>query len=518
MTEAPPLLIYQEDRARVLQGLREGRLEYADLTAWSFMDKFLALWIDRGFFNWAGQTFPSPRQRHHVPVWFLLAAYTQLKLHTEGAFHRLPYVLQSASVLRTLGVQLGVPGGDGGFNRRHRKPRRSPVDQDTVRKFMKDTDPQRLQAWYAVDVAAWLRAQRVLEGEGIDILDATLLPVPDNPHYEHSAVVPLTREGHYPRSGEGTVPTRCYKVTSLMRVVGEGAGFLYRGVLVSPGSTSTLTTGEALVEVARQVPGRGALRLLVCDREFCDGATITRWKRQGIDVVVPLKAEMDIYTDALALSRLPETRWERLPLRPREEETVRERVAALIPDLRSWETCEVPLVGVVVRETKIDGTVTEWVLVTTSERLTAAQVVACYQLRTQIEERHRQFKGFWGLGAFTSPTFSLVVAHIVFLFLAYTLLQAFLHVEGLAKLARRAITTLQADERVGRGAVIVYGDGAFAIFSVMEFFNIVLALPEEARQRLKRRVGRLLRNRSPGPEPETSLDPLDALYYGQRLW
>jgi hypothetical protein len=517
MTEVPPLLIYQEDRVRVLQGLRAGRLEYADLTAWSFMDKFLALWIDRGFFTWAGQTFPSPRQRHHVPVWFLLAAYTQLKLHTEGAFHRLPYVLQSASVLRTLGVQLGVPGGDGGFNRRHRKPRRAPVDQDTVRKFMKDTDPVALQAWYAVDVAAWLRAQRLIEVEGVDILDATLLSVPDNPHYEESAVLPLTREGHYPRGDEATVPTRCYKVTSLLHVIGAGAGFLYRGVQVSPGTASALTVGETLVDVARQVPGRGALRLLLCDREFCDGATITRWKRQRIDVIVPLKAEMDISTDALALSRLPETRWERLPLRPGEEDTLRERVAARIPDLRSWKTCEVPLVGVVVRETKTDGTVNEWVLVTTRLALTSAQVVAYYHLRTQIEERHRQFKKFWGVGAFTSPTCSLVVAHVVFLFLAYTLLQAFLHVEGLATLARRAITTLQADERVGRLAVIVYGDGAFAIFSVMEFFNIVLALPEEARQRLKRRVGRLLRNRSPGPEPETPSDPLDALYYGQRL-
>lgn len=514
---AAPLLVYAEDRVRVLQGLRAGRFEYADLTSWSFMDKFLALWIDRGFFTWAEQAFPSPRQRHHVPVWFLLAAYTQLKLHTEGAFHRLPYVLRSASVLRTLGVQLGVPGGDGGFNRRHRKPRRIPVDQDTVRKFMKDTDTQALQAWYAVDVVAWLRGQRLFDVEGVDILDATLLPVPDNPHYEESAVVPLTKEGHYPRDGEATVPTRCYKVTSLLHVVAEGAGFLYRAVHVGPGTASALTVGETLVEVARQVPGRGALRLLLCDREFCDGATITRWKRGGIDVVVPLKAGMDVYTDALALSRLPETVWERLPLRPGEEDKIRERVAARIPELRSWSACEVPLVGVVVRETKVDGTLNEWGLVTTRLTLSAAQVVALYQLRGQIEERHRQFKVFWGLGEFTSPSFALVVAHIVFLFLAYTLLQAYLHVQGLARLARRAITTLQADERVGRGAVIVYGEGAFAIFSVMEFFDIVLTLPEEARQRLKRRVGRLLRNRSPGPEPEAPSDPIDALYYGQHL-
>jgi hypothetical protein len=498
MSAAAPLLIYEEDRVRVLAGLREGRLEYADLTNWGFLDKFFALWIDRGFFQWAGETFPSPRQRHHVPVWLLLAAFTQLKLHTEVAFRRLPYVLQSASILRTLGVQLGVPGGDGGFNHRHKKPRRSPVDQDTVRKFMKDTDPLQLQAWYTVDVVAWLRAQRLVETDGIDILDATLVPVPDNPHYEHSAVLPLTPDGEYAHRGDTVVPTRCYKVTSLLHLVGEGAGFLYRGVHVGPGDASALPVGEALVDMARRVPGRGVLRLLLCDREFCDGATITHWKRHGIDVVVPLERKMDAYTDALALARLPETPWISLPLTPGEAKTIRAREAARIPEVRSWETCTVPLVAVVVRETKQDGPVHEWVLVTTRTTLSASEVVDLYHLRTQIEERHRQFKLFWGLGEFTSPNFSLVVAHVVFLLLAYTLLQAFLHVEGLVKLARRAITTLQADERAGRGAVIVYGEGAFAIFSVLEYSALVLSLSDDARHRLKRKVGRLLRNRSPG--------------------
>ncbi len=500
MSAAAPLLVYEEDRVRVTSDLRAGRLEYVDLTSWGFLDKFFALWIDRGFFQWAGESFPSPRQRHHVPVWVLLAAFVQLKLHTEVAFRRLPYVLQSASILRTLGVQLGVPGGGGGFNRRHKKPRRGPVDQDTVRKFMKDTDPVAHQAWYNTEVVAWLREQRLFEADGIDILDATLLPVPDNPHYDGAAIVPLTVEGDYPREGEHTVPTRCYKVTSLLHVVGEGAGFLYRGVQVSPGDVSALTVGEGLVEGAQAVPGRGALRLVLCDREFCDGATITRWKRQGIDVVVPLKTNLDAYTDALALSRLPETRWESLPLAKADAKTLRERVAARIPEVRSWQTCEVPLTVVVIREIKKDGTVNEWMLATTRETLSAREVVDLYALRTQIEERHRQFKRFWGLGEFTSPNLALVVAHVVFLLLAFTLLQAYLHIQDLAHFARRAIITLQMDERIGGGAVIVYTEGTFAVFRVIEFFNIVLTLPEKARQQLKGRVGRLLRNRSPDLE------------------
>jgi hypothetical protein len=139
-------------------------------------------------------------------------------------------------------------------------------------------------------------------------------------------------------------------------------------------------------------------------------------------------------------------------------------------------------------------------LATTRETLSAREVVDIYALRTQIEERHRQFKRFWGLGEFTSPNLALVVAHVVFLLLAFTLLQAYLHIQDLAHYARRAIITLQMDERIGRGAVIVYTEGHFAVFSVIEFFNVVLTLPEQARQQLQGRVGRLLRNRSPDLE------------------
>lgn len=70
--------------------------------------------------------------------------------------------------------------------------------------------------------------------------------------------------------------------------------------------------------------------------------------------------------------------------------------------------------------------------------------------------------------------------------------------QRLAQLARRAIITLQMEERTRGGAVIGYNDGAFGVFSVVEYSAIVLGVPEVARQRLQRRLGRLLRNRSPG--------------------
>src|ERR1019366_9398322 len=57
------------------------------------------------------------------------------------------------------------------------------------------------------------------------------------------------------------------------------------------------------------------------------------------------------------------------------------------------------LTAVVNRERDEHGQTQDWVLVTTSERFTPAQIRSTYELRPAIEERHRQYKCFWYFGA-----------------------------------------------------------------------------------------------------------------------
>lgn len=151
-----------------------------------------------------------------------------------------------------------------------------------------------------------------------------------------------------------------------------------------------------------------------------------------------------------------------------------------------------------IRETAFDGTVQQWALAATLRGRTAQQLVDLYRLRSQIEERYDQLKNAWGVSRFTSTAFSLVTAHVVFTLLAYSLLQLYLKRRDLRALAVRTITTLQYDEQLGRAAVIVYADGAFAVFGVLEYQGILLRLREVARRRLLRRTSALIRNRSPG--------------------
>jgi hypothetical protein len=103
--------------------------------------------------------------------------------------------------------------------------------------------------------------------------------------------------------------------------------------------------------------GKGVIKLLIMDREFIDGAMISRFKKtHGIDCLVPLKSNMHALLDALGISRMEKVSW----MKYEEVKDERGRVieveeVAGVGEVKSWDRCEVPLYVVLVRTRKADG-------------------------------------------------------------------------------------------------------------------------------------------------------------------
>ena len=93
------LILFKENKVEVLRRLKDGRIDYLDLTSWSFQDRLFGFLIEERFFEWCGSSYPTPRERENIPVWFLLACALQMKLHCSAAFHKLEYILRSGSIL-----------------------------------------------------------------------------------------------------------------------------------------------------------------------------------------------------------------------------------------------------------------------------------------------------------------------------------------------------------------------------------------------------------------------------------
>ena len=266
-----------------------------------------------------------------------------------------------------------------------------------------------------------------------------------------------------------------------------------------------------------------------------DGERMGHLKQKlAIDTIVPLRTHMDLYADAIGLTRLrgfagepygppvppssPSTEPAK-PLRVQQREaqrqpTLAERkiqaaasaasaaapaAPALAPPqtllgpgrgLLSWSQCPVPLTAVVNRERDEHGQTQDWVLVTTAERCNAAQIRSTYELRPAIEERHRQYKCFWDLTRMHSCAFSLVVNRALFVLLAYTLVQAHLVLRQRQELNRGVWEYTRQLLSPSLEVVAVYYRQRFCLPTLAEFGRILLDITDPARAKLREKLRR----------------------------
>jgi len=256
-----------------------------------------------------------------------------------------------------------------------------------------------------------------------------------------------------------------------------------------------------------------------------DGANMARLKTAyHIDTVVPLRKNMNAYQDVMGLTRLKDFVWEPYqtprakpakspdrpkPLRIVQREWKRQQTlaakkglpppqsppqsAAPLPPrtllgiargVTSWTECTVPLTAVVSREIDQDGKTEHRVLVTTSSSFNAPHIRSTYALRTAIEERHRQYKCFWDLAQMPSRQFSLVVTQLLFVLLAYTLLQAHLFLRHRQQMNPRTRGRLLQLLNPTVALVAVYYQQRFCLLSLAEFAVLLLEMEEAARIKL----------------------------------
>ena len=556
------LLACEHDRPFVLKALRHGEIDYLEpVTEAVEADLFRHL-LRRQILDRLAESYPTPRKKQEVPTWLYLASEISLKLHGSQSYHAYPRLLRSGGLIDALGPELGgrksrhpetgeVTLACPGFNRKNDYDRQTPCDQDFLRKFARDTDVERRHAWFNREVPRLLRSLKLFDEEGLFIGDASYLFVPDNPRYENSDRLWFDEHDHPVDSAEVDVKDgryqlrRCYKLVSLIHVNRQLELFFVVAARVVGGRRHECPLLWELAEGFVRAVGPGVMRMLIVDRGLIDGPRMGRLKqRHRVDSLVPVRSNMDLYADAIALTRLPGFQWEpyrrraaeapELPPPPKparvekreanRQQTLAQRRAEARPPIPSpdgpnppkdglnpaiakppslglphtllgigrgmlsWSNCPVPLTAVINREVDEHHEHEDWVLVTTAAALSAQQLRASYDLRSAIEERHRQYKCFWDLARMHSRAFSLVVNQVLFVLLAYTLLQAHLLLRQRQRLNGLTRTTILGRLAPTLDVVAVYYQQRFCLLSLPEFARILLTLDEAARQKLLKKI------------------------------
>jgi len=554
------LVIFEENKPFVLEALGNGEFDYMEAASEVFEADFFRFIKARALLDELAQSYPTPRKKQDVPFWFYVASNLSMRLHGVHAFDAFPMVVRSGGMLQAFGPQAGrklVHPTTGettilceGFNQKNLYDRETPCDQDYLRKVAKDTDAQALMRWFGEDGVRVFERRRIFDREGVFIGDASYLFVPDNPHYEGSVKLlfdennhPISKEQYHKMPDEQKSRCqwrRCYKMVTLLHTNPTLDFFLFVAVKVVSGNDHECPVLYALVKRFVETVGKGVMKRLIVDRGFLDGEAISLCKkRYDIDILIPIRRNMDLYVDAMALFQASDVEWmecksprdeAKESIRPRPkviskrerkrqeklrhlkqqqplplpQELLIKKEAAAIGEFRSWSSCTVPLTVVANRDSYADGHQKIWFLIDTKEIKDPRQSQQEYRLRVSTEERYRQLKCFNDLTHFTSRAFSMVVNQVVFILLAVNLLQIYLLKRGRKELNQKTLPRIRQQLLPSDSHIIVYYQNYYGLFRPFELMGFVVTLREEPRKKIAakcRRIGRELNGLMQNPRP-----------------
>ncbi len=483
------LIIYQENTNNVFKALKKGCVDYLDLSKWGFQDRFYAFLLSMKFFKIAGSSYPTPRVKEEIPIWFQLASQTQLKLHQEKSYSKLPGLLKSGPILSRLKFNIG--GESGGFNNKNKKQREVPVDFDSVRKFFKDTGPEELNKWYNEKVIKIFHHNRAFDKRGIFIIDQTHIVVPDNKNYKGAQLARVDEHGQRidvskmtDEQKKGVKPRWCYSLSLLVHI-GQDGTHVICGYKLGGGNDDELDHAPKLIEKFTNAVGKGVIKILIMDRGYISGEFISLLKNKyDIDVVVPFKKNMTAFKDSVRIAeKIEHKKWKKYRTYKKDGIEYEEFIIS-IEDIEDWESIGMPVSVSIMKTIGSDDTIKYWSLCTTFKPKNDKEAFDLYHIRSKIEEVNKQIKNNWFIGEFSSPHASLMEAHVLFTLLTYSLIQLYLMKKHLITQTNKTIETFKSMEQMGKECVIVYYDNEFAIFDLDYYTKTIALLEESAKQKL----------------------------------
>jgi hypothetical protein len=499
----------------VRQAIELGELVHLDTASEELTDEFLLFAIQSGLLSKWAETFPDPRREPEISMEVILASHLAARFAGLYSMRKSGYVLRSASVLGALGYSVEVLEPEQGLSLRGtaddklisgdvlrkllvklenhmdlKTPVRLPsvepsqpvqVRQRASRRAVKgafnaseaEARAQRvssqLMAWYNDHIGpSLLHYARLGKGRRIHIVDTTQVEVClETGTYELSGVV---------RNDDGS-RARGYKLATL-RTLLDHAGLITQ-VGLCPIQVHDLPLCRSFFETAL-VLREGDL--LLEDRGFLDGATLTRLKQQRhIAVIVPLKSTMLSYQEAVQLAAL-QSAWQPHPSRDDQH------IAFVKGVEHVWDGCDVALNACVIRYwNRKKNALDHLVLVTTDQSLKGPWIVRHYEERPEIEHDYQQMKsGGWQLKKLSSTRYSEIVFYIITVVLSYSLYHLFANTRAGARFADKTRHALAFEQlRSRRTHIIAYAGGSFEIFETLSFVHFVLQLSVSVQERLR---------------------------------
>lgn len=339
----------------------------------------------------------------------------------------------------------------------------------------------------------------------IYILDCVKIPINLlNDNFELSTVI--NYEGN---------PMRGYKL-GVLRMVTDFGGIIVKLIDGTISDSDIKLVEDEIVDFDLLKKGD----YLIMDRGFVKIEFVKKLVEKGINVITPLKKNMDAYKEGLEqIKSIPEEMWLDHPNADRKGQKV-----FLLKNLKgTWLTdsekekkpakymeSALEFTGCVVRiDTKEkknkkvveslrkainteDETDTLYednkyiyiIIASTNTELSPQSMIRYYEMRPEIEEDFRQLKDIWGICTITSTKYKFVMCHLSVCILAYNLFVMFKSTDKGKKYINKTIKTITKEEQRDRypaneARYVVISGKYFYVYRLWELFIFFKKLDDE---------------------------------------
>ena len=112
-------VVFEENKPLLVHALGEGEFDYIESASEVFETEFFRFIKAKAILDKLAETYPSPRKKEEVPLWFHVASHLSMRLHGVHSFNAFPLAVRSGGLLNVLGpkgAQKVTHPGDGSMN------------------------------------------------------------------------------------------------------------------------------------------------------------------------------------------------------------------------------------------------------------------------------------------------------------------------------------------------------------------------------------------------------------------
>lgn len=448
--------------------LRQGKYDDVSLAGWGHLDDLLAMVMGLGIYNILEKIKAEIKGACYIPRWVIHNALFFKQLLGEDSYLSLQEGLfKDPGMLQLMGCTARVMRV--GFDSSRNKGANKPFHIDSIRHWQEDILEEELARAWPRTVSPIVRA---LKGKkGVFILDATkqLLYGDYEGIAEQTVVKEVVRKDG--KVVQNRVHEKGFKIVTLCLLrKGELIVVAYTKI---PIRQHEVKVAAKLVAEGLRLLGEDAPDVILVDRGFILGPLFASWKKKGLDVVVPLRRNMNLFEDMQGLASLGKGMEVTL-----KDEKGRPTVIKAFSDLTSLDSYPGSLSGLLVTQYRgqSQDPASQWGFLTTLEIRTAKQALTIYRnydQRSLIENKvYRELKQGFKLTRYPGLSSRAQSMHLFFMLLTFNLV-ALWRSGGGERYVGIGIRRLRRQVLSKPDQVIVYVGRSYDIMSLGEFVGFL---------------------------------------------